>query len=62
MYCKLFTKKNNNKYFMETHQDVALLKESFLEFITKVSPVLNEAILEQFNTKWLPFKKLLCDP
>lgn len=31
---------------METHQDVALLKESFLEFITKVSPVLNEAILE----------------
>ncbi|CAK74238.1 unnamed protein product (macronuclear) [Paramecium tetraurelia] len=47
---------------MELIQEITLLKESFLEFITKVTPVFTEPILEQFNSKWNPLKKLLSDP
>ncbi|CAD8084599.1 unnamed protein product [Paramecium sonneborni] len=47
---------------MELIQEITLLKESFLEFICKVTPVLTEPILEQFNSKWNPLKKLLSDP
>ncbi|CAK80885.1 unnamed protein product (macronuclear) [Paramecium tetraurelia] len=47
---------------MEFIQEITLLKESFLEFIIKVTPVFTESILEQFNSKWNPLKKLLSDP
>ncbi|CAD8180255.1 unnamed protein product [Paramecium octaurelia] len=47
---------------MELIQEITLLKESFLEFIIKVTPVFTEPILEQFNSKWNPLKKLLSDP
>ncbi|CAD8174903.1 unnamed protein product [Paramecium pentaurelia] len=47
---------------MELIQEITLLKESFLEFIIKVTPVFTEPIMEQFNSKWNPMKKLLSDP
>ncbi|CAD8073771.1 unnamed protein product [Paramecium sonneborni] len=47
---------------METNQEIILLKESFLEFISKVLPILPGQVLELFNSKWIPLKKLLSDP
>ncbi|CAD8171765.1 unnamed protein product [Paramecium pentaurelia] len=47
---------------METNQEIVLLKESFLEFVNKVLPILKGEVLELFNSKWIPLKKLLSDP
>ncbi|CAD8078808.1 unnamed protein product [Paramecium sonneborni] len=47
---------------METNQDIILLKESFLEFVNKVQPIFTGQVLELFNSKWTPLKKLLSDP